>query len=187
MMPRIPIRPTAGLSRERTKMADTYTVADLVAEFLQGCGVQTAFGIVSIHNMAMLDGIGRRNAIRFVPARGEAGAGSMADAYARVVGSLGVLFTSTGPGAANAVGAIVEARFAGSPLLHITGQTSTAHVDRGRGPVHDVPDQLGIRKSTSKSAYRVHSPEPAFGTLMRAANDAPPLPTRSVCVVVPTP
>src|SRR3546814_15368408 len=91
MMPRIPIRPTAGLSRERTKMADTYTVADLVAEFLQGCGVQTAFGIVSIHNMAMLDGIGRRNAIRFVPARGEAGAGSMADAYARVVGGLGVL------------------------------------------------------------------------------------------------
>src|SRR3546814_17276437 len=86
MMPRIPIRPTAGLSRERTKMADTYTVADLVAEFLQGCGVQTAFGIVSIHNMAMLDGIGMRNAIRFVPARRAAGAGSMADAHARVVG-----------------------------------------------------------------------------------------------------
>src|SRR3546814_16470270 len=111
----------------------------------------------------MLDGIGRRNAIRFVPARGEAGAGSMADAYARVVGGLGVLFTSTGPGAANAVGAIVEARFAGSPLLHITGQTSKAHVDRGRGPVPDVPDQPGMLKSISKSAYRITPAETAFG------------------------
>ena len=166
-------------------MADTYTVADLVAEFLQGCGAQTAFGIVSIHNMPMLDAIGRRNAIRFVPARGEAGAGSMADAYARVVGGLGVLFTSTGPGAANAVGAIVEARFAGSPLLHITGQTSTAHVDRGRGSVHDVPDQLGMLKSISKSAYRVTSAESAFGTLMRAAAEALTAPTGPVSVEVP--
>src|SRR3712207_906633 len=123
-------------------MAETLTVADVVAEFLQGCGVGAAFGIVSIHNMPMLDAIGRRNAIRFVMARGEAGAGSMADAYARVKGGLGVLFTSTGPGAANAVGALVEARFAGTPLLHLTGQTATAHLDRGRGTVHDVPDQL---------------------------------------------
>ena len=54
-------------------MSETFTVGDLVAEFLQHCGVETAFGVVSIHNIPMLDAIGRRNAIRFVPARGEAG------------------------------------------------------------------------------------------------------------------
>ena len=81
-------------------MAEEILVGDLVAEFLQAAGVTTAFGVVSVHNIPMLDGIGRRNAIRFVPARGEMGAGHMADAYARANTGLGVAFTSTGPGAA---------------------------------------------------------------------------------------
>ncbi|MDB5372442.1 MAG: Acetolactate synthase/2/3 large subunit, partial [Belnapia sp.] len=42
-------------------MADTpYCVGDLVAEFLSRIGVTTCFGIVSVHNIPMLDGIGRR-------------------------------------------------------------------------------------------------------------------------------
>ena len=133
----------------------------------------------------MLDAIGRRNAIRFIPARGEAGAGSMADAYARVTNDLGVLFSSTGPGAANACGALVEARFAGSPLLHLTGQTAQANVDRGRGTVHDVPDQLGMLKSVSKAAYRVRSPENIVGMLSQAATEALTRPTGPVSLEIP--
>ena len=106
-------------------MANDYTVGDLVAEFLTRCGVTTVFGIASVHNIPMLDAIGRRNAIRFVMTRGELGGAHMADGYARTSGGLGVLFSSTGPGAANAVGGLIEARFAGSPVLHITGQTAT--------------------------------------------------------------
>ena len=83
-------------------MASDYTVGDLVAEFLTQCGVTTAFGIASVHNIPMLDAIGRRNTIRFVMARGELGGAHMADGYARVSGGLGVIFSSTGPGAANA-------------------------------------------------------------------------------------
>jgi acetolactate synthase I/II/III large subunit len=113
----------------------TYTVGDLTAVFLSACGVTTVFGIVSVHNIPILDGIGRRNAIRFVTCRGEMGGGHMADAYARASGGLGVLITSTGPGAANAVSALVEARIAGSPVLHITAQTDTRHIDRDMGTV----------------------------------------------------
>ena len=51
-------------------MASDYTVGDLIAEFLSACGVTTVFGIASVHNIPMLDGIGRRNAIRFMMARG---------------------------------------------------------------------------------------------------------------------
>ena len=166
-------------------MSDDITVGDIVAEFLQAIDVTAAFGVVSIHNTPMLDAIGRRNTIRFIRARGEAGAGSMADAYARVTNSLGVLFTSTGPGAANACGALVEARFSGSSLLHITGQTSRTNVDRGRGTVHDVPDQLGMLKSVSKAAYRVRSPENIIGILAQAAVEALTAPTGPVSVEIP--
>lgn len=167
------------------RMAETIKVGDMVAEFLQGAGVDTAFGVISVHNIPMLDAIGRRNAIRFVMARGEAGAGHMADAFARVTGGLGVLITSTGPGAANATGALVEARFAGTPVLHLTGQTATANLDRGQGAVHDVPSQLDMLKSVSKAAYRVQSPETAFGTLARAAAEALTPPTGPVSVEIP--
>jgi acetolactate synthase I/II/III large subunit len=166
-------------------MATDYTVGDLVAEFLSQCGVTTAFGIASVHNIPMLDAIGRRNAIRFMMARGELGGAHMADGYARVSGGLGVIFSSTGPGAANAIGGLIEARFAGSSVLHITGQTATKFVDREMGTVHDAPDQLGMLRSVSKSAYRVRSAQQAIGVLSRAAVDALTPPTGPVSVEVP--
>ncbi len=166
-------------------MTEQFTVGDLVAEFLQQCGVTTAYGVISIHNIPMLDGIGRRNAIRFVPARGEAGGGHMADAHARVTGGLGVLFSSTGPGAANTPGALVEARFASTPMLHLTGQSATANLGRGQGAVHDVPDQLGMLASVSKSAYRIDSAQTAFATLCEAAAVAQTPPMGPVSIEIP--
>jgi len=166
-------------------MASDYTVGDLVAEFLAACGVTTVFGIASVHNIPMLDAIGRRNAIRFMMARGELGGAHMADGYARVNGGLGVIFSSTGPGAANAIGGLIEARFAGSPVLHITGQTATKHADREMGTVHDAFDQLGMMRSVSKSAYRIRSAQNAIGVLTRAAVDALSAPMGPVSIEVP--
>jgi acetolactate synthase I/II/III large subunit len=166
-------------------MASDYTVGDLVAEFLTACGVSTAFGIASVHNIPMLDAIGRRNTIRFIMARGELGGAHMADGYARVNGGLGVLFSSTGPGAANAVGGLIEARFSGSPVLHITGMTMTKFADRDIGSVHDPIDQLGMLRSVCKAAYRIRSAHQTLGVLTRAAVDALTAPTGPVSVEVP--
>lgn len=166
-------------------MASDYTVGDLVAEFLSACEITTAFGIASVHNIPMLDAIGRRNAIRFMMARGELGGAHMADGYARASGGLGVLFSSTGPGAANAVGGLFEARFAGSPVLHITGMTATKFADREMGTVHDPYDQLAMLRSVCKSAYRVRAAQQAMGVLTRAAVDALSAPKGPVSVEVP--
>jgi acetolactate synthase-1/2/3 large subunit len=162
-----------------------YTVADLVAEFLPRIGVTTAFGIVSVHNIPMLDAIGQRNALRYVMARGEMGGAHMADAYARVTGHLGVLFSSTGPGMANAIPGLVEARFAGSPVLHITGQTMTKYIDRDLGTVHDVPGQTAALAAVCKSMFRVRSAGEAFGVLVRAATEALTAPRGPVSVEIP--
>jgi acetolactate synthase-1/2/3 large subunit len=163
----------------------TYTVGDLVAEFLARIGVTTCFGIVSVHNIPMLDGIGRRNAIRYVMARGEMGAGHMADAYARVSGHLGVVFSSTGPGAANTVPGLAEAQFAGSPVLHITGQTATKYIDRDMGTVHDLPGQTAMLAAVSKSAFRIRAAQEALGVLTRAAALALTPPRGPVSLEIP--
>ena len=75
------------------------TVSDGIAKYLSDVGVRVMFGVISIHNMPILDAIARQNIIRFVPTRGEAGAINMADAYSRVSGNLGVCITSTGTAA----------------------------------------------------------------------------------------
>ena len=98
------------------------TVGAAIAEFLEHCGVKAAFGVISIHNMPILDAMFARGRVRFVMARGEAGAGNMADAFARSTSGLGVCITSTGPAAGNIAGSLVEAYTAGVPLLHITAR-----------------------------------------------------------------
>ena len=45
-------------------MSTEYSVSDLIADFLTQCEVDTVFGVVSVHNIPMLDAIARSNRIR---------------------------------------------------------------------------------------------------------------------------
>ena len=166
-------------------MSDKTTVGEVIAAFLEECGVGAAFGVISIHNMPFLDAIGRRGVIRYVAARGEAGAVNMADAYARVGQRLGIAFTSTGVAAGNAAGSMIEAQTAGTSLLHITGQIETAHLDKNHGYIHEARDQLTMLQAISKKAYRVESPETALDTFKAAVCEATTAPTGPVSVEVP--
>lgn len=161
------------------------TVGHAIAAFLEQCGVKAAFGVISIHNMPILDAFALRGAIRFVTARGEAGATNMADAYARTNGSLGVCLTSTGTAAGNAAGALVEALTAGTPLLHITGQIETPYLDKSLAYIHEAPDQLSMLKAISKTAFRVRSAETAISTMKQAVQAALTAPTGPVSVEIP--
>ena len=166
-------------------MSDTITVGEGIVRLLESAGVTTAFGVISIHNMPILDAIARRGKIRFVPSRGEAGGTNMADPFARVSGGLGVVITSTGTAAGNACGALVEAQTAGTPLLHLTGQIDTPHLDKNRAFIHEARDQLGMLKAVSKAAFRVQSAETAIGTVREAIKIALSSPTGPVSVEIP--
>jgi acetolactate synthase I/II/III large subunit len=161
------------------------TVGELIVAYLEKAGVRAAFGVVSIHNMPILDAMHCRKQIRFVPARGEAGAASMADAYARVSGSLGVVVTSTGTAAGNASGGMVEALTAGTPLLHLTGQIDSPYLDRDLGFLHEARDQLAMLKAVSKAAYRISSAEEAAEVLEQAIGTALTPPTGPVSIEIP--
>ena len=166
-------------------MSERVIAGDVIAAFLEAAGVRAAFGVISIHNMPILDAIERRGVIRCVPARGEAGATNMADAYARVAGGIGVCFTSTGTAAGNACGAMVEALTAGTPLLHITGQIDVPFLDRDRSYIHEAKDQLTMLRSVSKRAYRVWSADTLLGTLREAVAVALTPPMGPVSIEIP--
>ena len=166
-------------------MSNKTTVGELIAAFLEQCGVRTTFGVISIHNMPILDAINNRGKIRYVGARGEAGAVNMADGLARVSGGLGVAFTSTGTAAGNAAGAMVEALTAGTSLLHITGQIETEYLDKDLAYIHEAPDQLSMLSSISKAAYRVRTAETALPTIREAVRVAQTAPSGPVSVEIP--
>ena len=163
----------------------TEPVGDLIAHALAEIGVTTVFGVISIHNMPILDAIARQGRIRFVPARSEAGAMNMADAYARVSRSLGVLITSTGTAAGNAAGSQVEALTAGSPVLHITSQIDRPFMDRDRAAIHDVPRQADMLKAVSKAFFRVWEGRTAVGMVEAAARAALTAPRGPVSLEIP--
>jgi acetolactate synthase-1/2/3 large subunit len=178
------------LSREQAAAAPapaspTEGVGDAIARALADMGVTTIFGVISIHNMPILDAIARQGRVRFVPARGEAGAMNMADAFARVSRSLGVVITSTGTAAGNAAGSQVEALTAGSPVLHITTQVDREFVDRDRAAIHDVPRQPDMLQAISKTYWRVWEPAATIETLRSAAREALTAPSGPVTVEIP--
>ena len=62
------------MTSSQTLRTNCRTVGDLLAAFLEAAGARTAFGVLSVHNMPLLDALARRDALRYVCARGEAGA-----------------------------------------------------------------------------------------------------------------
>jgi len=177
------------MTRKRIEAAEESapeeSVGDAIATALADIGVTTMFGVISIHNMPILDAVGRQGRIRFVPARGEAGAMNMADAYARVSRSLGVVITSTGTAAGNAAGSQVEALTAGSPVLHITTQVDREFMDRDRAAIHDVPRQPDMLKAVSKHYLRAWEPAGAVDVLLEAATLALAAPSGPVSFEIP--
>jgi acetolactate synthase-1/2/3 large subunit len=161
------------------------TVGELIARYVESLGVKCAFGVISIHNMPILDAFHTYGAIRFVPARGEAGAANMADAYARVTGNIGVVVTSTGTGAGNAAGALIEANTAGTPLLHLTGQIDSPYLDKDWGFIHENSGQLRMLEGAGKAAFRIGDAGSALRVLQQASALAFTPPCGPVSVEVP--
>src|SRR6266851_9334834 len=119
------------------------TGGELVLDSLKAAGVDTVFGIISVHNIPIFDAMAREGGVRLVPARTEHGAAAMADGVARATGRLAAVVTSTGVGAGNAAGSLLEAYSASSPVVHVTGQVEAAFVEGDKGFLHGVKDQFG--------------------------------------------
>ena len=121
------------------------TVAEAILQTLAGAGVRTTFGLPGVHNLGFWEARGDR-VPEIIGTRHEQTTVYAADGLARASGGLGVSLTTTGPGAANAVGAFGEAAASGSPVLLVSSDTSTRIARAGvvRGGLHESTDQGAI-------------------------------------------
>ncbi|MER6510623.1 thiamine pyrophosphate-binding protein [Nonomuraea sp. NPDC001636] len=109
------------------------TAAAAVGRALAAGGVRTAFGVVGSGNFHVTNTL-VEHGVRFVAARHEGGAATMADAYARMSGEVGVVTVHQGPGLTNAMTGITEAAKSRTPMIVLAGEATDArsnfHIDQ---------------------------------------------------------
>lgn len=108
-------------------------VAEAVGRALVASGIDHVFGVVGSGNFHLTNAMVAAGA-RFVAARHEGGAATMADAYARTSGTVAALSVHQGPGLTNALTGITEAAKSRTPLLVLaaeaTAQRSNFRIDQ---------------------------------------------------------
>jgi acetolactate synthase-1/2/3 large subunit len=160
------------------------TGGDLVAECLQALGAEVAFGVPGIHALAIWEGL-RESEVRAVGFRTELNAGFAADGYARVSGRPAPLLLSTGPGALISLGSLMEAASAHVPVVAIASQVPSDLIGRGRGYLHELPDQLASFAPVVKWAVRVEHTADVPATLAEAWSRSLTPPSGPVFVEIP--
>ena len=144
------------------------TGGEAIVEALRAQGVTCLFGLPGVHNLAIYDALYWTPELRQVVCRHEQWAGFAADGYARASGRPGVLLTTTGPGATNALTAIGEAYSDSSPVLHIASQIDSPYLDAERGFVHETRQQAALFKTMTVWQHTVGSVEEVGPTIAAA-------------------
>jgi thiamine pyrophosphate-dependent acetolactate synthase large subunit-like protein len=123
---------------------------EAVAATLARLGADTAFGVLGSGNFRLTERLASRHAVSYHWARHETAAVTMADAWARVTGRVGVCTVHQGPGLTNAMTGLAEAAKARTPLVLVAGEVATT-----AAAVNQRIDQDGLARAAGAQAERV--------------------------------
>ncbi|MCX7376956.1 MAG: thiamine pyrophosphate-binding protein [Alphaproteobacteria bacterium] len=145
------------------------TGGDAIVDSLLRHGVDTVFGLPGVQMYGLFDAFARNaNQLRVLNARHEQTTAYMALGYAQSTGKPSAFSVVPGPGVMNTMGALLTAWGVNAPVMCITGQVPSAMIGRGRGQLHEMPDQLATLKSMLKFAERIEHPTEAPQVMARA-------------------
>lgn len=140
----------------------TISVAEFVGAALARLGLRRCFGLVGSGNFEVTNAIIAAG-VPYVASRHEGGAVTMADAYARVSGEVGLVSLHQGCGYTNAATGIGEAAKSRTPLLVLAAEAARSAVNS-----NFAMDQSGLARSVGALAERVYSAGTALEDVVRA-------------------
>src|SRR5216683_1153039 len=145
------------------------TGGDAIVDSLLRHGIDTIFGLPGVQMYGLFDAFARNaNRLRVINARHEQTTAYMALGYAQSTGRPSAFTVVPGPGVMNTMGALTTAWGVNAPVMCITGQVPSAMIGRGRGQLHEMPDQLATLKTLLKFAERIEHPTEAPQVMARA-------------------
>jgi len=118
-------------------------------------GIDTVFGLPGAQVYPLFDAIYRSPDVNAIISRHEQGAAYMAFGYSAATGRPGAFAVVPGPGILNASAALCTAQGCNKPVLCMTGQVMSEFLGKGRGHLHELPDQLATLTSIVKYADRI--------------------------------
>ncbi len=98
--------------------------SQIIVDTLIEQGVEVIFGYLGGVVLPLFDKL-YDAPIKFIIPRHEQGGCHMADSYARATGKVGVVITTSGPGATNLTTGLATAMMDSTPLVALTGQVRT--------------------------------------------------------------
>ncbi len=143
------------------------TGGEAIVSGLVAHGVDTVFGLPGAQVYGLFDAFHQAQ-LKVIGARHEQACGYMAFGYARSTGKPGVFSVVPGPGVLNAGAALLTAFGCNEPVLCLTGQVPTQFLGKGRGHLHEMPDQLATLRTFVKWAERMEYPDVAPTLVARA-------------------
>ena len=153
-------------------------VAEAVGQALATLGVRQVFGLLGSGNFAVTNALVEFGA-RFAAARHEGGAITMADAYARVSGGVGICTVHQGPGLTNAMTGLTEAAKSRTPLVLLAADTAASAI-RSNFKI----EQEALVRAVGAGTERLHSPATAVADTIRAYRRAQ-LERRPIVLMLP--
>ena len=157
----------------------------MVVESLRVLGAGAVFGLPGIHALPIWEAL-RESEILTYGFRTELSAGFAAVGCAEASGRRAPLLLSTGPGALNSLTALMEAASAHVPVVAIATQIPSRLIGRGRGYLHELPDQRACFAPIVKWAATVTSAEQVADSIAEAWRRAAAPPSGPVYVEIPT-
>src|ERR671920_480242 len=172
--PDVPAAPRRAMTSQSSVAA---TGADHLVAALQDLGVETVFGLPGVHNLAVWEAAAAAG-LRVVGVRHEQAAVYAADGYARATGRLGVAVVTTGPGAANTLGATGEAMSSGAPVLVVATDIPSTLRRPGvyRGVLHETRDQAALFAPVTKATVVTSAAGELYADTVPAGPAPPPPP-----------
>ncbi|MCW3474145.1 thiamine pyrophosphate-dependent enzyme [Limobrevibacterium gyesilva] len=145
------------------------TGGEAIVEGLIRHGIDTVFGLPGAQVYGLFDAFARAsNRLRLITTRHEQSCAYMALGYAKSTGRPGAYAVVPGPGMLNTTAALATAAGVNAPVLCLTGQVPSAFLGRGRGHLHELPDQLATMRGLVKWADRIEHPSQAPLLVARA-------------------
>lgn len=140
--------------------------ADILIETLIEQGCETVFGYPGGQIINVYDSLYKyRDKINHILTAHEQGAAHAADGYARTTGKVGVVISTSGPGATNLVTGIATAYLDSVPLVAICGNVPTTQI--GTDSFQEI-DITGVTLPITKHNYFVGSVDKLADTVREA-------------------
>ena len=131
-------------------------------------GIDTIFGLPGAQIYPLFDAIYRSPDVKAIISRHEQGAAYMAYGYSAATGRPGAFAVVPGPGILNSSAALCTAQACNKPVLCMTGQIMSEFLGKGRGHLHELPDQLATLAGIVKHADRIDDPANTSAQMNRA-------------------